>query len=74
MNCQQLIEETKATEELLKEFGLELLGTDPGVMVSFEGYTMFFNGMEWKWLKPLLLELKQNRGKNGKAENCRRSS
>lgn len=53
--------------ELLKEFGATLAGYDPGVTAflpdgrrgnGYMGESLAFDGNEWAWLEPLLLELR----------------
>jgi len=70
--------EMKAAYELLAEFGAQLHGFDPGVtafigerpqmIVSGQGRgawgeNLSFTREEWKWLRPLLEELRDLRGK-----------
>jgi len=56
--------------DLLAEFGAHLSGFDPGVSaylpgeargVGYCGENLDFNYSEWKWLKPLLEELRDAR-------------
>lgn len=62
----------KEIRELLAEFGLRLCGYDPGVTASlidspetagrgYWGEAISFEHNEWKWLEPLLNELRQLR-------------
>jgi len=54
---------------LLKEFGAVLSGFDPGISAclpgqkgnGYWGETLNFNGVEWTWLEPLLIELRNYR-------------
>jgi len=58
--------------ELLKEFGAVLCGFDPGASAMVKGVSgkgdgywgeqLSFDGLEWKWLEPLLVELRERRG------------
>lgn len=59
---------------LLKEFGLELRAFDPGVTAVnpieggrgwWDGSNMDFSAAEWKWLEPLLVELRISRMQGG---------
>ncbi len=69
---------SKAMDEiaiLLKEFGAELSGYQPGVSAyvrkegrdlpgnGYWGESLSFNRTEWEWLRPLLEELKAYRDK-----------
>lgn len=57
----ELIKRMDFLRDLLKEFGLELRGYDPGVMASHYGTLLEFDYKEWKWLEPLLIELREAR-------------
>jgi hypothetical protein len=49
---------------LVKEFGLELIGFDPGIsasIIKWPNYSVHFDETEWAWLRPLLEELKTYR-------------
>ena len=51
--------------ELLAEFGLSLRAYDPGVSASqkigTKDLSLDFDGVEWAWLEPLLVELRDRR-------------
>jgi hypothetical protein len=71
LEAQKIITRMKEIKELLSEFGLRLSGFDPGVSATFEdktvrgdgyfGEPIQFNGTEWAWLEPLLIELRDHR-------------
>jgi len=49
---------------LLREFGLTLAGFDPGVLVQTEaGGSLQFDGAQWRFLEPLLMELRERRSR-----------
>lgn len=58
-------------QELLDEFGLKLLFVDPGVRAAIKSElrenrinpwnVIEIDGKTWKWLRPLLLELREAR-------------
>ena len=65
-----IIKRMEFLRDLLKEFGAVLSGYDPGVTAYLpnhprgEGYmgeSLDFNKCEWRWLEPLLIELRQVR-------------
>lgn len=67
-----LLARMKDLRELLAEFGLRLSGYDPGVTAlindkpglrgdGWGGEPITFDSVEWKWLEPLLVELRQLR-------------
>lgn len=75
------IEHRNAAQSLLAEFGAQLHGFDPGVTAYLEsthyrnvtgqgrgsfGENLSFTIEEWKWLRPLLEELREHRRKDGK--------
>lgn len=65
----------KFLRELLSEFGARLVGIDPGLTADIKGLPRSFPGIgagfwgehmafddtEWKWLEPLLVELRELR-------------
>jgi hypothetical protein len=64
------LEALKADRELLGLFGARLVGHDPGVTANYrdgvqgDGYAgeqLSFNNLEWAWLRPLLVELRDRR-------------
>ena len=67
----QLQERAKYLRELLKEFGLNLCGFDPGVSAYWDAHPELrpsaWNGPinldqnEWRWIEPLLIELRDRR-------------
>jgi hypothetical protein len=62
----KLAEEMKRCSELLKEFGLQVFAYSPGVQATPIGKEAFkksmsFDADEWRWLKPLLEELRDFR-------------
>lgn len=70
-----LLQQMKEDRELLAEFGLSLSGFDPGVTAfiksspqsrgdGWAGEPIEFSRIEWKWLKPLLVELQSLRLSN----------
>jgi hypothetical protein len=68
-NDKSIIARTTFLRMLLREFGATLSGFDPGVTAilkvkgrivrgrGFWGESMNFDGTEWSWLEPLLMEL-----------------
>ena len=68
--------------DLLNEFGLHLGGFDPGVMAwtkqeedSFGhmvGDTLQFERAEWKWLEPILRELRNYRRSDKRKRGCKK--
>lgn len=70
----KLCERVKEVRELLAEFGVTLHGIDPGVTGSIAGQTgrgpgywgeqLSLDKRAWDWLKPLLEELREKRGKD----------
>jgi hypothetical protein len=68
----------KFLRELLSEFGATLVGFDPGVTADLKGAPrgmrgngcwgehLSFDGSEWKWVEPLLVELRNLRRATGK--------
>ena len=66
-------ERAKQLRELLREFGAVLSGFDPGASAMIKGVPgkgdgywgeqLSFTGLEWKWLEPLLVELRDFRQK-----------
>lgn len=71
MSDEETIARMKEIRELLDEFGLVLAGYDPGVSAYVKGQSERGNGywgepinfdrQEWKWLEPLLKELRDAR-------------
>lgn len=66
----ELIAERDELRPLLAEFGATLCGWDPGVTAylpnkvrgdGWMGESLTFDGNEWAWLKPLLIELREAR-------------
>lgn len=67
-----LAERMMFLRELFKEFGAQLSGYDPGVTAylpgrprgrGYMGEQLAFEDMEWAWLEPLLVELRELRKK-----------
>lgn len=66
-----ICKQAKHLRELLKEFGLTLVGFDPGITASVDAHPELrwsawhgpikLDHDEWKWLEPLLLELRDFR-------------
>ncbi len=56
--------------ELLKEFGATLRGYDPGIAAIHNGTRLDFEGAEWAWLEPLLVELRERRAHNACLADC----
>ena len=65
-------ERAKFLRELLQEFGSRLSGFDPGVSAllpgkgrggGWAGEQLSFDSLEWGWLEPLLIELRNRRYK-----------
>lgn len=57
-----IIREFKKTKRLLNQFGLRPFALDPGVRCLGAGDVFLdFGHNEWKWLKPLLVELAKHR-------------
>lgn len=65
----KLVARMKEIRELIAEFGLTLSGYDPGISAILKdqprlrgdgwgGEPITFDGTEWKWLEPLLQELR----------------
>lgn len=78
-----ICKQAKHLRELLKEFGLTLCGFDPGVSAYWDAHPELrpsawngpikFEHNEWKWLEPLLLELREFRkGKTCRSPKARR--
>ena len=74
----RILARMKEERELLAEFGAELHGSDPGISAYFSsvpfgrvlgtgngyfGEPLNFSAVEWKWLRPLLEELRDLRNK-----------
>lgn len=66
----ELLKRMSFLRDLLKDLGANLSGYDPGVSdylpdgLRGEGYwgeSLSFDGNEWKWLEPLLVELRDRR-------------
>jgi hypothetical protein len=71
----EICKRAKFLRELLSEFGATLVGFDPGVTADIKGFPrslpgsgagfwgehMSFDSAEWKWLEPLLMELRELR-------------
>lgn len=62
MPHEEVVRLTQRSEELkslLSEFGLTLIGFDPGVLARHDDYAFSFDfqGHVWHWLEPLLVEL-----------------
>ena len=78
----KIVDRMKEIKELLDEFGLHLAGYDPGVMAwtkqeedgfgHMVGDTIQFDRAEWKWLEPILRELRNYRRSNKRKEGCRK--
>ena len=61
-NKKKTVARMNKAKYLLANFGLSLIGFDPGVLaITKDGYSISFDGIEWKWLEPLLLELQNYR-------------
>jgi hypothetical protein len=62
-----LVKRIKSIRELLKEFGATAYGYDPGVLAHTGrgngnwGESLCFSGVEWSWMEPLLVELREAR-------------
>ena len=65
-----IIKRADFLRSLLKEFGARLGGFDPGVTaflpeggmrVGYAGEHLDFTHTEWKWLEPILIELREKR-------------
>lgn len=82
----RILARMKEERELLTEFGAKLHGSDPGVTAYFAdvsfgrvlgtgggyfGEPLNFSAAEWKWLRPLLEELRDFR--NGRATSSTKS-
>ena len=71
MGEEELQKVVKEDEELLKEFGLKLLSVESGVSAAVESKVrgkkvnpwdvLRFDDSIWTWLRPLLLEVRQQR-------------
>ena len=72
----KMVARMKEIRELIAEFGLTLSGYDPGITALLKGNPRLrgdgwggepitFDGTEWKWLEPLLVELRMHRKLNG---------
>lgn len=68
--CKRLIAERDELRDILGAFGATLSGWDPGVTAylpneirgdGYMGESLTFDGIEWAWLKPLLIELRDRR-------------
>lgn len=80
----QIIAKMKEIRELLDEFGLHLGGYDPGVMAwtkqdetkegHFVGETVQFDRAEWKWLEPILRELRNYRRSDKRKRGCKKTA
>jgi hypothetical protein len=68
----KLVARMKEIRELIAEFGLVLYGHDPGITATLKdkpglrgdgwgGESITFDGIEWAWLEPLLVELREHR-------------
>lgn len=72
--CKRLVKERDELRDLLGAFGATLSGWDPGVTAAIpgkrgDGYfgeSLSFNAIEWAWLKPLLMELRDRRRGHGR--------
>jgi hypothetical protein len=55
----------KKINHLLKNFGLHLMGLDPGILArkhnDMDLMSYNFDANEWAWLEPLLIELRNFR-------------
>ena len=65
----EIVKRMQTIEDLLLEYGLQLHGYDPGVSAHHvdEDYARLYdiNGLVWRWLEPLLVELQTYRRKLG---------
>jgi hypothetical protein len=58
----ELIRRIETTRALLSEFGLQTYGYDPGVLCrDANGVTVDLDSSTWRWLEPLLIELRNFR-------------
>lgn len=68
----KLVARMKEIRDLIAEFGLVLYGHDPGITATIKdkpglrgdgwaGEPIAFDGVEWGWLEPLLVELRRRR-------------
>jgi len=68
----KLVARMKEIRELIAEFGLVLYGHDPGITATLKdnpglrgdgwgGEPITFEAIEWKWLEPILVELRRRR-------------
>lgn len=56
---QEISDKMNEINSLVKEFGLVLYGYDPDVACcDIDGNTYIFDKTMWRWLRPLLEELK----------------
>lgn len=59
----EIIKRANFLRRLLKEFDAKLSGFDPGVLMYIpDGFGKFvhsvqFDGLQWSWIEPLLIEL-----------------
>jgi hypothetical protein len=80
----KIIARMNEIRELLDEFGLHLGGYDPGVMAwtkndvnengHFVGETIQFDRAEWKWLEPILCELRNYRRSDKRRRGCKKKT
>lgn len=79
----KLLARMKEIRELIAEFGLILRGYDPGISASVKanpglrgrgywGEAVSFDNNEWKWLEPLLNELRDYRRQKARTAVQRR--
>lgn len=66
----KIIDKSKFLHKLLYTFNVTLLGFNPGVLGSLgNDRSINFNGIEWSWLEPLLIELKERRENDCRSSN-----
>ena len=60
----EIVRRNDELRDLLAEFGATLVGWEPGVIAHAGNSRLDFGSAEWKWLEPLLSELRAKRDYN----------